>query len=254
MGCFGKKSKKSCPPSSPKCKPKPTQKAWTQDEWKIHGHYLTQLSVPKKDFALENFYKTPVPRKVPLNQLKPRMNTLAQPKTINTPHACHLPSSKCHCHVADPIRGIHPDAIHYVPTRRIKMLCRPKLDYHEVVRCFPKKNVMCVSKKILLPRSSYRTKKLAMPKYQYLCAPDANPFGVKPEALWAVATDRTLESDRDVIAVWKTSPDLSPSAQVVGSPSKVKYQNFILFPSQLMIVKIDIKIGLILLCFHIFSF
>ncbi|XP_058453891.1 uncharacterized protein LOC131431935 [Malaya genurostris] len=187
MGCFGRKSKKSRP-SSQKCKQKAKQqKAWTQDEWKIHGRYLKQLAAPKKDFAVD---QSPAHPKVPLYALQPRMTSLAQPKTINRPHSCKLAPKKCHCHIADPIREVHPDAKNYVPTRRIEMLSQPKLDYQEVIRCFPKRKELCV-KKIFQPRSSNGMMKLAMPKHHCLCAPDSDPYGVKPEALSAVATERT---------------------------------------------------------------
>ncbi|XP_053692615.1 uncharacterized protein LOC128741064 [Sabethes cyaneus] len=190
---MGQRCSKSKKPTSSAQKCKPQKKSWTQDEWKIHGRYLTQLAKPKKDHRQQKIAQTARSQKVPLSALKPRMNTLAQPRTTHLQHTCKLPPNKCHCHVADPIRNVQPQAKNYVPTPRIKMLSQPKLDYQEMVRCFPRKNVVCLNRKVLQPSSSYRIKKLAVPKYQYLCAPDSNPYGVKPEALNAVATERTVQ-------------------------------------------------------------
>ncbi|XP_055638160.1 uncharacterized protein LOC129776504 [Toxorhynchites rutilus septentrionalis] len=195
MGCFGGKSKKQARPATqPKCPPK--QKAWTEREWKIHGKYLEQLAVPKKDLQNEKTFQQPTLPKVPLSQLKPRMNTLARPKPTfgshQTSHVCPLGPQSCHCHVADPLRTISPLAKSYVPTQRINLLSQPKLNYQEVIRCFPMKKVMCINKRVIQPLSLYRTKKLATPKYQYLCTPEHDPYQVKPEALTAVATRRTM--------------------------------------------------------------
>ncbi|XP_065083812.1 sperm microtubule associated protein 2-like [Ochlerotatus camptorhynchus] len=191
MGCFGGTKSKKPKPSSQrkKCQPKP--KTWSQDEWKIHGRYLSRLSQPKKNYAHEKFDKIPQQRRVPLSVLKPRMTTLARPKAISSfKHDCPLDPNKCHCHVSDPIRKVPVQARNYVPTKRITVLSQPKLDYQEVIRCFPKQRVMCINTRVL----SYRIKKLATPKYQHLCTPEgANPYGVKPEALVATATARTLQ-------------------------------------------------------------
>ncbi|XP_062552679.1 uncharacterized protein LOC134217865 [Armigeres subalbatus] len=192
MGCFGgnKSTKKTPSPTQNKqCQKKP----WSKDEWKVHGRYFSQLSTPKKNYAEEKLYNTPKQQKVPLSILKHRVEKLSKPKTITVAkHDCPLAPNKCHCHIADPIRKVPNQAKNYVPTHRINALSQPKLDYQEVIRCFPMQRVMCLNKSILTPRSSYRVKKLAMPKYQYLCTPDTNPFGVKPEALVARATPRTV--------------------------------------------------------------
>lgn len=131
------------------------------------------------------------------------MNTLARPKVISSvKHDCSLDPNKCHCHIADPIRKVPAQARSYVPTKRIAGLSQPKLDYQEVVRCFPRQQVMCINKRALTPRSCYRIKKLAMPKYQYLCTPEGNPYGVKPEALVATATPRTVQLAQPKSVSW----------------------------------------------------
>ncbi|XP_062710806.1 uncharacterized protein LOC109421207 [Aedes albopictus] len=194
MGCFGgSKSKKVQPSSQTKKCQKTKPKPWSESDWKKHGHYLSQLSVPKKNYAEERLYQTPQPRKVPLSVLKPRMETLSRPKAvIPSKHDCPVAPGKCHCHVADPIRRVPARAKSYVATQRINSLSQPKLDYQEMMRCFPMQRVMCLNKRVLTPRSAYRIKKLAMPKYQHLCTPESNPYGVKPEALLAMASPRTV--------------------------------------------------------------
>nr|XP_029708027.1 uncharacterized protein LOC109621859 [Aedes albopictus] len=213
MGCFGGSKSKKAPSSQTKKCQKAKPKPWSESEWKKHGHYLTQLSVPKKNYAEEKLYQTPVrqhlhfpissivqfqiflqqPRKVPLSILKPRMETLSRPKAvIPLKHDCPVAPGKCHCHVADPIRRVPARAKSYVATNRINSLSQPKLDYQEMMRCFPMQRVMCLNKRVLTPRSAYRIKKLAMPKYQHLCTPERNPYGVKPEALLAMASPRTV--------------------------------------------------------------
>ncbi|XP_055599833.1 uncharacterized protein LOC129749032 [Uranotaenia lowii] len=195
MGCFGggSKTKNVQPAKPPKCKKKP-KKAWTQDEWKVHGKYLSGLSEPKKDYAKEMALRERR-YKVPIGLLKPGIQKLSRPKQPTMKmHTCNLPRDKCHCHAADPLTKVSEQAKMYEASHRIKLLSQPKLDYHEVYRCFPMKRVACMDRRVLSSGEMHQVKPMILPRCQNLCTYNSDsPYSVKPEALYAKASRRTRE-------------------------------------------------------------